>query len=65
MSAKWICDGCGKEEPAAISIEGYQFIKPHLWFERSDERGIQTACSVACIRKISKEPIKLELVLPR
>ena len=63
MSAEIICDGCGKREPMIASKHGDWF-KPSLWFERSDKDGIQSACSRGCIKGISEESGKTDLVLP-
>lgn len=57
MGMKAICDGCGKEAPAAC-YNGKWF-KPSAWYERTplDKDGHQqrtmTACSRACIEKIA------------
>lgn len=62
MACKFICDGCGKEEPATQTHT--DFHKPRLWFQRSDKDGIQVACSRDCIEKISEKTGKTGLVLP-
>ena len=63
MAAESICDGCGKREPMARGALG-TWHKPHNWYERSDEDGIQTACSRECIQKIAEKTGKTSLVLP-
>ena len=62
MACKFICDGCGKEAPAENN--GRDWFKPSHWFERSDDSGIQTACSRECIKKIAEKTGKTDLVLP-
>jgi len=62
MACKFICDGCGKEAPAISN--GHNWFKPELWFERSDEDGIQTVCSRKCIEVVSKKTGKTNLVGP-
>lgn len=63
MSAKFICDGCGKEASARIGIDG-AWHKPSVWFCRSDNDGIQNACSRECIDKISAKTGKTSVVAP-
>lgn len=58
-----VCDGCGKQASAYANSRGNWF-KPDSWFERSDDEGIQTACSRACIDKIAKQSGKTSVVLP-
>ena len=62
MAAEAICDGCGKREP--MYYAGHNWHKPSDWYERSDDDGVQTACSRECIEKISKETGKTPVVLP-
>lgn len=66
MSVKYICDGCGKEEPAVFYPSNHSsgFHKPELWFQRSDAEGIQVACSRECIEVIAKKTGKTAVVLP-
>ena len=55
MSAKWICDGCGKEEPAVFYPNGDRlWHKPEHWYSRADEQGPQDACSRACADKVAE-----------
>ena len=62
MAAEFICDGCGKR---AAGVAGrYNWLKPNHWYERSDNDGIQTACSRECIENVAKETGKSTLVLP-
>jgi hypothetical protein len=63
MAAIWVCDGCGKQEPAK-TYGNHTLGKPHDWFERSDEDGVQSACSRECIEKIAANTGKTDLVLP-
>ncbi len=63
MACKFICDGCGKEEPAEQNHMGNWF-HPRDWYERSDKDGIQTACSRGCIELIAKKSGKSPVVLP-
>lgn len=63
MAAIWVCDGCGKQKPAAVWGD-HTFKKPHGWFERSDKDGIQTACSRECVEKVAKKTGKSAAVLP-
>ena len=57
------CDGCGTETIARISSRG-EVLKPAYWYQRSDEDGIQTACSRDCIRIIGKRTGKTMTVMP-
>lgn len=34
------------------------------WYERSDDEGIQTACSIECVDKIAEKTGKTNIVLP-
>lgn len=63
MPVIFICDGCGKQEPAVPGAHGGWF-KPHLWFGRKDEDGEQLACSRPCIEKVAEKTGKTSLVLP-
>lgn len=62
MSAEITCDGCGKKQPMTSS--GGNWFKPWSWFERSDDDGIQSACSRECIDKIAKKTNKTSVVIP-
>lgn len=64
MSAKYICDGCGKEEKAISSRGDRNWTKPYSWFNRSDKEGIQDACSRECIETVSKKTGKTNMVMP-
>lgn len=64
MAAKWICDGCGKEAPALAEGRIPKWSKPQLWFSRSDDDGIQDACSRACVDQIASATGKTNLVMP-
>lgn len=78
MSAEWICDGCGKREPGAISALG-NWCAPPGWFERTvfEDEGTVTrfgpvgrakatlsACSRECIEPAAKKAGAHSLVLP-
>ena len=63
MACEFICDGCGKRAPATVGSLG-RWLKPRDWYERSDEDGIQTACSRGCIDKIAAKSGKTKVVLP-
>ena len=63
MSATIKCDGCGKEARMEAGPHGNWF-KPVKWYQRSDEDGIQDACSRDCIDKIAQKSGKTAVVLP-
>lgn len=63
MAAEIICDGCGKRAPMETGNLG-TWHKPRHWYERSDDDGIQSACSRECIEKVAKATGKNSLVLP-
>lgn len=62
MACEYICDGCGKREPAEAS--GHNWDKPKKWFQKKDQDGIQDACSRECIMKIATKTGKTSVVLP-
>jgi hypothetical protein len=62
MAAESICDGCGERRP--MWNNGRDWFKPSDWYERSDEDGIQTACSRECIKIIAEKTGKKKVVLP-
>lgn len=62
MACEFICDGCGKRAPAIHNR--LNWFKPSEWFERSDEDGIQTACSRPCIETIAQKTGKTSVVVP-
>ena len=62
MSVIYICDGCGKQEPALDMPHGA--FKPPNWFARGDKDGTQYACSRECIEIVAKKTGKTDLVLP-
>ena len=65
MSCKYVCDGCGKESPAArYENNTTRWFKPHEWFQRGDKDGIQDACSRECVEKVSVKTGKSSLVSP-
>lgn len=61
---KYICDGCGKEQPGSFYKDARRIFKPSDWFERADEDGEQHACSRECIVKVAKTFGKTDVVLP-
>jgi len=63
MATEWICDGCGKRVPGVPAMGG-RWMKPSHWYERSDDDGIQSACSRECIDKIAEKSGKTSVVLP-
>ena len=62
MSASAICDGCGKQEP--MFHNGQTWHKPNLWFQRSDQDGVQLVCSRECIDIVAAKSGKTRVVLP-
>lgn len=65
MSAIIICDGCGLRAPMESGgVGNSQWFKPRSWFERSDEDGIQSACSRECIDKIATKTGKTRVIIP-
>lgn len=65
MSAKFICDGCGKEAAAVRYPRGADgWHKPEQWYQREDADGIQDACSRECIKKIAEKSGKTSCVMP-
>jgi hypothetical protein len=62
MACEFICDGCGKRAPAEHNRSDW--FKPSQWFQRSDDDGIQVACSRPCIEKIAEKSGKTGVVLP-
>lgn len=62
MAVEYICDGCGKREPATNN--GRNWFKPSAWYQRSDDEGPQVACSRECIDAIAEKTGKTSVVLP-
>lgn len=70
MSVKYICDGCGKEEPGEHHPGGV--FKPSDWFSRciweGDERRQYPrwlfACSRECVEKINEKSDDPMPILP-
>lgn len=65
MAAEFICDGCGKRAPADQSraaVGGW--IKPRDWFQRTDEKGTQDACSRECVKLASEKAGTSPVILP-
>lgn len=63
MSAIVTCDGCGKTAPMEAGRDG-NWHKPRLWYQRSDDDGIQTACTRECIDTIAAASATTRVVLP-
>lgn len=63
VACEYICDGCGKREPAQVSLRG-EYIKPRDWFSRRDGDGTQVACSRECIEQVAAATGKTGLVAP-
>lgn len=63
MACEIICDGCGKRTKAVEGKDG-NYHKPSSWFQRSDDDGIQLACSRKCIEVIATKTNKTACVLP-
>lgn len=57
------CDGCGVKCEGEFGRGGEAF-KPRHWYQRSDESGVQMACSRPCIDKIAAKSGKTSVVLP-
>lgn len=62
MTCEFICDGCGKHEKGIKS--GYGYTKPRDWFQRSDNDGVQDACSRECIKIIAQKTGKTSIAIP-
>lgn len=63
MTCKFVCDGCGKEQPAYANRFGDWF-KPSQWYQRSDDTGTYVTCSRECIDKLAEKTGMSKLVLP-
>ena len=63
MAVEFICDGCGKREPAETGRSGLVY-KPRDWYSRQDDDGQQHACSRECVQKIAEKSGKTGVVLP-
>jgi len=59
---EYVCDGCGKRQVAG-QVNG-QWVKPRDWYERSDDDGIQTACSRECVDVVAQNSNKTSVVIP-
>lgn len=55
MACEFICDGCGKREPAERREKGCG--KPWMWYQRTQpETGkVFDACCRECIEQINRE----------
>lgn len=66
MACEFICDGCGKREPAELSRNTFQYHRPSDWSVHTDLGGTPPqgdrippdkhidACSSACLTKARK-----------
>lgn len=63
MAIEFICDGCGKKEPAKRGYRG-EPIKPPEWFSRIDGEGEQHACCRNCVQIVAKKTGKTQVVAP-
>jgi hypothetical protein len=61
---EFTCQGCGKKASGVYYNSGHGWAKPPSWFERSDDDGVQTACSRECIDVVSKKSGKTGVVFP-
>lgn len=59
----FICDGCGKQEDGYFGHNGSAH-KPHDWYIRGDDDGVQISCSRECIKTVSEKSGKNSLVMP-
>lgn len=64
MPVEYICDGCGTRQPAVYYPATGHVGKPAHWYERSDDDGLQVACSRACIDRIAAQSGKIRVILP-
>ena len=62
MSMIAVCDGCGAVAKAKQWKDDWS--KPYDWFQRSDEDGIQLACSRFCIGTVAEKSGKTGVVWP-
>lgn len=62
MAAYIVCDGCKNQAPMEWAHGNW--FKPRSWFERSDEDGIQSACSRECIDKVASSTGKTAVIIP-
>lgn len=64
MPVKFICEGCGKEEPGYYN--GRNWFKPSSWFARNAEDGKTEvlACSRECIKKADKKRGESVTIMP-
>jgi len=63
VACEFTCDECGRKSPAEFNSKG-EWLKPRLWFQRSDDDGIQVACCRECIDKIAEKTGKTKMILP-
>jgi len=59
----WECCGCGKRAHGSFG-RGMESFKPHDWFSRRDDEGVQVTCSRECIDKVATASGKTGCVLP-
>jgi len=63
MAAEAICDACGRREPMHASRRG-DWLKPSLWYQRTDDDGTQLVCSRECVERLARVTGKTNVVLP-
>jgi len=61
MAAKVICDNCGKQ--ASMFSVRENWFRPNDWFERTNDKGIETACSKKCAEIIERKTLKTSFFL--
>jgi hypothetical protein len=63
-SPGFTCDGCGATAVGEFWPHTNEWHKPPAWFQRSDEDGVQLACSRECIGRIAEATGKTKVVMP-
>lgn len=58
------CDGCGLTAPGVFSSHSQAWHKPSHWYQRSDDKGPQLACSRQCIQTASANAGTSPAILP-
>jgi hypothetical protein len=66
MACEYICDGCGEVTKGIFySTNPTRWFKPDHWFQRSNDKGIQDACSRECAEKINTKTGERTPIAPR
>lgn len=60
----WRCDGCGELGEGWFTGGDCNARKPHDWFIRKDDDGVQVACSRRCIDTVAARSGKTGVILP-